>query len=105
MTAEKKIAFCNIYIIVFQLLASNAKKNIAKHEFMAVLSIFPVVKHLRGIRPDFDYTLEVVYLSFTSFTLIKKSVYMNYFNIMPLHSFLCTLPDMVINFTPHFRQI
>ncbi|XP_060071715.1 exocyst complex component 7-like [Ylistrum balloti] len=41
-----------------ELLASNAKKNIVKHEFMAVLSIYPVVKHLRTIRPEFDYTLE-----------------------------------------------
>jgi hypothetical protein len=26
---------------------------------MSVLSIFPVVKHLRSIKPEFDYTLEV----------------------------------------------
>lgn len=41
-----------------ELLATNAKKNIARHEFTAVLSIFPVVKHLRTIKPEFDFTLE-----------------------------------------------
>ncbi|XP_052068125.1 exocyst complex component 7-like isoform X1 [Mytilus californianus] len=41
-----------------EMLATQAKKSINKHEFMSVLSIFPVVKHLRSIKPDFDYTLE-----------------------------------------------
>ena len=44
------------------MLATQAKKSINKHEFMSVLSIFPVVKHLRSIKPEFDYTLEVCFL-------------------------------------------
>ena len=43
-----------------QMLASQAKKSIGKHEFMSVLAIFPVVKHLRSIKPDMDFTLEVL---------------------------------------------
>ena len=41
-----------------EMLATQARKSISKHEFMSVLSIFPVVKHLRSIKPEFDYTLE-----------------------------------------------
>ena len=48
----------NCYFL-FQMLATQARKSINKHEFMSVLSIFPVVKHLRSIKPEFDYTLEV----------------------------------------------
>lgn len=41
-----------------EMLATQAKKSISKHEFMSVLAIFPVVRHLRSIKPDFDFTLE-----------------------------------------------
>ncbi|XP_052689270.1 exocyst complex component 7-like isoform X1 [Crassostrea angulata] len=41
-----------------ELLAVNAKKSIAKHDFINVLSVFPVLKHLRSIKPEFDLTLE-----------------------------------------------
>nr|XP_022317567.1 exocyst complex component 7-like isoform X1 [Crassostrea virginica] len=41
-----------------ELLAGNAKKSIAKHDFINVLSVFPVLKHLRSIKPEFDFTLE-----------------------------------------------
>ncbi|XP_062575861.1 exocyst complex component 7-like [Saccostrea cucullata] len=41
-----------------ELLARNAKKSIEKHDFINVLSVFPVVKHLRSIKPEFDLTLE-----------------------------------------------
>ncbi|XP_014786307.1 exocyst complex component 7 isoform X1 [Octopus bimaculoides] len=39
-------------------IATNAKKNIARHEYTSVLSIFPIVQHLRCIKPQFDLTLE-----------------------------------------------
>ncbi|KAL3877047.1 hypothetical protein ACJMK2_034802 [Sinanodonta woodiana] len=39
-------------------LANNAKKCIGKHEFTAVVSIFPVVRHLRAIKPETDRLLE-----------------------------------------------
>ncbi|KAL5019321.1 hypothetical protein ScPMuIL_005043 [Solemya velum] len=41
-----------------ELIATNARKCIGRHDFSAVLSIFPVVKHLRTIKPVFDLTLE-----------------------------------------------
>ncbi|XP_048763303.2 exocyst complex component 7-like [Ostrea edulis] len=41
-----------------ELLAANAKKSIAKHDFINVLSVFPVVRHLRTIKSEFDLTLE-----------------------------------------------
>lgn len=39
-------------------IAGNAKKNINRHEYTSVLSIFPIVQHLRSIKPQFDLTLE-----------------------------------------------
>ncbi|KAK3090620.1 hypothetical protein FSP39_013185 [Pinctada imbricata] len=39
-------------------LASNAKKSISKHDFLSVLSVFPVVRHLRTVKPEFDLALE-----------------------------------------------
>lgn len=39
-------------------LATHCRKSIGKHEFTSVLSIFPVVKHLRTIKPEFDRNLE-----------------------------------------------
>lgn len=39
-------------------IAANAKKNINRHEYTSVLSIFPIVQHLRSIKPQFDLTLE-----------------------------------------------
>ncbi|XP_071107371.1 exocyst complex component 7-like [Haliotis cracherodii] len=41
-----------------EMLATTAKRNIGRHEFTAVLSIFPIVKHLRTVRPEFDLILE-----------------------------------------------
>ncbi|XP_072167863.1 exocyst complex component 7-like [Diadema setosum] len=37
---------------------SAAKRAIAKHDYTAVLSIFPVLKHLLAVKPDFDETLQ-----------------------------------------------
>ncbi|XP_060587779.1 exocyst complex component 7-like isoform X2 [Ruditapes philippinarum] len=39
-------------------LAAYSRKSIGRHEFSSVLSIFPVVKHLRSIKPEFDRNLE-----------------------------------------------
>lgn len=39
-------------------LAAFSRKNIGKREFSTVLAIFPVVKHLRSIKPEFDRNLE-----------------------------------------------
>lgn len=39
-------------------LAAHSRKSIGKHEFTSVLLIFPVVKHLRAIKPEFDRNLE-----------------------------------------------
>ena len=53
----------------FQAIASNAKKNINRHEYTSVLSIFPIVQHLRSIKPQFDLTLEVNNNNFFNFYL------------------------------------
>ena len=51
---------CTYYCCVFfQTLAGFARKNINRHDISSVLSIFPVVKHLRSIKPEFDRNLEV----------------------------------------------
>ncbi|XP_052265478.1 exocyst complex component 7-like isoform X8 [Dreissena polymorpha] len=47
-----------VVVTAGETLASFTRKNIGKREFNAVLSIFPVVKHLRSIKPDFDRNLE-----------------------------------------------
>ncbi|XP_005100181.2 exocyst complex component 7 [Aplysia californica] len=41
-----------------ELLATAARKNVSRHEFTAVLSIFPIVQHLRTVKPEFDLILE-----------------------------------------------
>ncbi|CAG5116997.1 unnamed protein product [Candidula unifasciata] len=41
-----------------ELLATAARKNVARHEFTAVLSIFPIVQHLRAVKSEFDLILE-----------------------------------------------
>ncbi|XP_059167515.1 exocyst complex component 7-like [Physella acuta] len=41
-----------------ELLATAARKNAARHDFAAVLSIFPIVQHLRAVKPEFDLILE-----------------------------------------------
>ena len=46
-------------LYVFQTLAGFARKNLNRHDLNSVLSIFPVVKHLRSIKPEFDRNLEV----------------------------------------------
>lgn len=41
-----------------EMIAGAARKNTQRHEYSAVLSIFPIVRHLRQIKPDFDLILE-----------------------------------------------
>ncbi|BFZ03734.1 hypothetical protein BsWGS_06773 [Bradybaena similaris] len=41
-----------------ELLATAARKNVARHEYTAVLSIFPIVQHLRAVKSEFDLILE-----------------------------------------------
>ncbi|KAK3772011.1 hypothetical protein RRG08_008250 [Elysia crispata] len=41
-----------------ELLAGTARKSVARHEFTDVLSIFPIVQHLRAVKPEFDLILE-----------------------------------------------
>lgn len=41
------------------MIAGTARKNMQRHEYSAVLSIFPIVRHLRSIKPEFDLILEV----------------------------------------------
>ncbi|XP_055876653.1 exocyst complex component 7-like isoform X1 [Biomphalaria glabrata] len=41
-----------------ELLATAARKNVSRHDFGAVLSIFPIVQHLRLVKPEFDLLLE-----------------------------------------------
>ena len=53
-------------------IAHTAKKYISKHDYSAVYSIFPVTRHLRNIKPEFDKTLEVSHmaLDLTKYTLL-----------------------------------
>ncbi|XP_078611801.1 exocyst complex component 7-like isoform X1 [Branchiostoma floridae x Branchiostoma japonicum] len=39
-------------------IATSAKRCIGKHDYSAVLSIFPVLKHLRAINPDYEEALK-----------------------------------------------
>ncbi|KAK7469684.1 hypothetical protein BaRGS_00036313 [Batillaria attramentaria] len=41
-----------------EMIAGAARKNMQRHEYSAVLSIFPIVHHLRSIKPEFDLILE-----------------------------------------------
>lgn len=42
----------------FQNIASRAKKCINKHDFAAVLIIFPILKQLLNMKPEFDKTVQ-----------------------------------------------
>ncbi|XP_074649537.1 exocyst complex component 7-like isoform X2 [Tubulanus polymorphus] len=39
-------------------IATTAKKSISKHDYSSLVSIFPVIKHLRIVRPEYDNTLQ-----------------------------------------------
>jgi exocyst complex protein 7 len=42
----------------FQNIASRAKRCINRHDFAAVLVVFPILKHLLTMRPEFERTVE-----------------------------------------------
>lgn len=39
-------------------IAARTKKCVGKHDFLGALSVFPILKHLIGMRPEFDQLLE-----------------------------------------------
>ncbi|XP_025081121.1 exocyst complex component 7-like [Pomacea canaliculata] len=41
-----------------EMIATATRKSMQRHEYSAVLSIFPIVRHLRSIKPEFDLILE-----------------------------------------------
>lgn len=46
------------YSFLFQNIAARAKKCINRHDFAAVLVIFPILKHLLNMKPEFDKTFQ-----------------------------------------------
>lgn len=43
---------------ILQNIAARAKRCISKHDFAAVLVIFPILKQLLALKPDFERTVE-----------------------------------------------
>lgn len=40
-------------------IVSAARRAIMRHDYSAVLTIFPILRHLKQTKPDFDATLQV----------------------------------------------
>lgn len=40
-------------------IVSAARKAIVRHDFSAVLAIFPILRHLKQTKPEFDQVLQV----------------------------------------------
>lgn len=40
-------------------IVSAARKSIIRHDYSAVLTIFPILKHLKQMKPEFDQVLQV----------------------------------------------
>lgn len=40
-------------------IVSAARRAIMRHDYSAVLTIFPILRHLKQTKPDFDTTLQV----------------------------------------------
>lgn len=40
-------------------IVSAARKAIIRHDYSAVLTIFPILKHLKQMKPEFDQVLQV----------------------------------------------
>lgn len=38
---------------------SAARKAIVRHDFSAVLTVFPILRHLKQTKPEFDQVLQV----------------------------------------------
>lgn len=56
---NQSVMVLNKYIVFSQQIASYIKRATGRHNNTAVISLFPVLKHLRSIKPAFDVTLEV----------------------------------------------
>ncbi|XP_064602319.1 exocyst complex component 7-like [Liolophura sinensis] len=41
-----------------ELIAVNVRKAMGRHEYTSVLNVFPIIRHIRSIKSDFDLTLE-----------------------------------------------
>ncbi len=48
-----------LMLISPQLISGNIRRAIARHDHTAVLALFPVLRHLRSVRPEFEVILEV----------------------------------------------
>lgn len=40
-------------------IVSAARKAIVRHDFSAVLAVFPILRHLKQTKPEFDQVLQV----------------------------------------------
>lgn len=40
-------------------IVSAARKAIVRHDFSAVLTVFPILRHLKQTKPEFDQVLQV----------------------------------------------
>lgn len=52
-------------------IVSAARRAIMRHDYSAVLTIFPILKHLKMTKPEFDATLQV---SVSIVTLKKETL-------------------------------
>ena len=53
---------CRYYVLsllCLQFICAQIRRAVVRHEYAAVISVFPVLKHLRTVRPVLDVTLEV----------------------------------------------
>ena len=46
-------------VVCLQFICAQIRRAVVRHEYAAVISVFPVLKHLRTVRPVLDVTLEV----------------------------------------------
>ena len=46
-------------MLCLQYISAYIKRAIARNDHSAVISLFPVLKHLRSMKPEFERTLEV----------------------------------------------
>ena len=62
-------------------IVSAARRAIMRHDYSAVLTIFPILKHLKMTKPEFDTTLQVRF-----FVLVVASSYRpTWFIVSDLH--------------------
>lgn len=59
-------------------IVSAARKAIIRHDYSAVLTIFPILKHLKQMKPEFDQVLQVNVMGFERvlwLALLENSVF------------------------------